>query len=127
MTQVTHEPKNSNIEHKIRLNFQYKILHINYNTGHTWPVSRNLHVITLFNKGTEHVARGTCLPARGHVTSCVYVSSLQTPDVTADKNYINNTELDLVISTPVNNVASLRFRVRVLISDSVRRIAVFSF
>ena len=81
------------------------------------------------NKGTEHVARGTCLPARGHVTSCVCVcvSSLQAPDVTADKNYINNTELDLVISTPVNNVVSLRFRVRVLISYSVRGIAVFSF
>ena len=93
----------------------------------------NLHPPRLYpdNKGTEHVARGTCLPARGHVTSCVCVcvSSLQAPDVTADKNYINNTELELelVISTPVNNLVSLRFRVHVLISDSVRGIAVFSF
>ena len=50
VTQVTHEPKNSNIEHKFRLNFHYKNLHIDYDTGHTWPVNRNLHVITLFIK-----------------------------------------------------------------------------
>ena len=44
MTQVTREPKNSNIE----LNFQYENLHIFRDTSEPWAVSRNLQVLTYF-------------------------------------------------------------------------------
>ena len=67
VTQVTHEPKNSNIEHKFRLNFHYKNLHIDYDTGHMWPMSRNLHVITLFI-GTCLCRLSVCCLGHGYLT-----------------------------------------------------------